>query len=78
MGDIRGTLELTVHSHGAGSVKVELPRDATVAVLKASIFRSTRVAPDCQSLICRGRVLCDDDVLEACHGHAVHMLVAGR
>ena len=79
MGDTgRATLSITVHSQGSAAVKVELPCDATVAALKASIFLSTRVSPDSQALICRGRVLGDDDSVEACHGHAVHMLVAGR
>ena len=70
-------LQMTVHSH-VGSVKVALPRDATVAVLKVSLSRSTDVAPMRQTLLCRGRILSDNDPVEPFIGHIVHMHISGR
>lgn len=69
---------LTVHTKSGKAVKVALPQDATVAILKTSIFRTTSIPPVRQSLICRGRVLVDEDPVGDCHGHIVHMHVAGR
>ena len=71
------TVLLTVHSQ-AGSVKIEILRDSKVFALKTSLFRALDVVPGMQSLICRGRVLLDEDAVNACQGHVIHMHIAGR
>jgi hypothetical protein len=63
----------------AGSVTVEVPRGGTVVTLKVALQSVTRLQPDRQRLICRGRVMKDEDTLqlyELEHGHVVH--IAGQ
>jgi hypothetical protein len=63
----------------AGSVNVDVDKDGTVATLKIALHKVIALAPDSQRLICRGKLMKDEDILdiyELDHGHVVH--IAGQ
>ncbi|VAH56985.1 unnamed protein product [Triticum turgidum subsp. durum] len=69
------TIEIKIKTLDSQTYNLRVNKCVPIPLLKDKIATVTGVLSEQQRLICRGRVLKDDELLSAYHGHTLHLVV---